>query len=211
MPYRNIHWIKLEIRLLNDPRFFLMSKEAQLIYIKILMLCGQNNNKVHCKYPILRELLRTDLNEPNLEKIMEEIKTNFPKVIQHKDFYSIKGFSQKHNQVIPRLSPEYAGATVDKIREEESKIRKEKNKELLQFFSSLHKEITGVPYPITYGKDQKLIAELGEIYDMDTLKTLITEFFNGAKDKSEWWFDKQLSMGMFKSCVPQVINRIRKK
>ena len=111
MPYTNIHWIKLEKRLLNDPRFFLMSEKAQLFYIKLLLLCALYENKVSRKYEILRELLRTRNSEEELNHTFEEIKANFPKVLLHKDFYYIKGFKEHHNWVVPKELPENSEGT----------------------------------------------------------------------------------------------------
>lgn len=120
MPYKNIHWIKLEKRLLNDPRFFLMSEKAQLYYIKILLLCAEYKNKIPKNYPVLRELLRTKCNEDELNKIINEIKNNLPKVVCNKHFYYVRGFKEHHNWVFPRSSQGVPGELVDK-----NKIKKE--------------------------------------------------------------------------------------
>ena len=127
MPYKNIHWIKLQSRLLNDHRFFLMSEKAQLYYVKLLLLCALTNNKVPRKYEVLQQLLRTTVSEKELESIFQEIKEHFPKVLFHKDFYYVKGFKELHNWVVPKELPENSHGTpkeaVDKIRID--KIRKE--------------------------------------------------------------------------------------
>lgn len=127
MPYANILWIKLEKRLLNDHRFFTMSERAQLYFIKVLLLCAQSNNKVPRKYDVLKQLLRTECNESELENILTEIRNNFPKFLAHKDYYYIKGFKEKHNYVAPKEFPNNSEGNpkehVDKIRIEQ--IRKE--------------------------------------------------------------------------------------
>ncbi len=126
MPYRRIHWIKLEIRLLNDPRFFTMSEKSQLIYIKILLLCGQFKNLLPRSYPVLKELLRTSYTEKELNDIIKEIRDNFPKLLSKKDYYYIKGFKEMHNWVavkeLPGNSQGDAMEVVDK--EEEQKKNK---------------------------------------------------------------------------------------
>ncbi len=87
MPYKQIHWIKLEKRLINDHRFFLMSEKAQLYYVKLLMLCAITNNKVPRKYEVCKALLRTTCNEEELDSVMNEITNNFPKVLFNNDCY----------------------------------------------------------------------------------------------------------------------------
>ena len=125
MPYKNIHWIKLEKRLLNDPRFFLMSERAQLYYVKILLLCAEYKNKISKNYPILKELLRTKCNEADLNVVLDEIKRNFPKVLCNKHFYYVKGFKQHHNWVFP-------GSSLGVPKELEDKIREDKNKKKIK-------------------------------------------------------------------------------
>ncbi len=132
MPYTNIQWIKLEKRLLNDHRFFLMSEKAQLYYVKVLLLCALTVNRVPRKYEVLRQLLRTECTESELNKIFDEIKNNFPKLLFHKDYYYIKGFKENHNYIAKK---EFLGTSegnpkdvvdktrLDKIRKEYIKIK----------------------------------------------------------------------------------------
>lgn len=111
MPYKNILWIKLEKRLLNDHRFFTMSERGQLFYIKILLLCAETDNQIPRKYSVLKQLLRTDCSEKQVNEVLNEIKGSFPKVIINKDFISVNEFEGRHNQVlskdIPRISQGY--------------------------------------------------------------------------------------------------------
>lgn len=124
MPYRNITWIKLEKRLLNDYRFFTLSEQGQLYYVKLLLLCAETNNRIPRKYPILKTLLRTECKESDLTKIIEDIRQSFPKILAHKDFYYIKGFKQKHNWLLPRNSQGTPKEHVDKIRTDKIRIDK---------------------------------------------------------------------------------------
>ena len=205
MPYKNIHWIKLQTRLINDHRFFTMSEKAQLYYVKLLILCAETSNKVPRNYQKLRALLRTTCDESTLKKIMQEIRTTFPKVMETKDFYFIRGFKQLHNWVVPGSSPGTAKVALDKSRED-----KEKNIYICNFFSEEYKKETGVPYPINYGKDRTIFKDLLTVYDKETLKQIITEYFESARDPKEWHADK-LSIGNFKHMIPQIIGKIRKK
>jgi hypothetical protein len=117
MPYKHIYWIKLQVRLLNDPRFFLMSDKAQLFYIKLLLLCGSNGNKVTRKWEILSQLLRaTGTTEAEGEAVFKEIRSNFPKVLVNNSFYYIKGFKEEHNWVaIPEIPGNSLGNPPDAL------------------------------------------------------------------------------------------------
>ena len=104
MPYANIHYVKIELRLLNDPRFFSMSDQAQLLYVKLIILCASLNNKVPRKFELLKEHLRTKHTEAELGKLMEEVREHFPKVLAHKEYYYIKDLSGYLHWVRPRNS-----------------------------------------------------------------------------------------------------------
>ena len=74
MPYRNINWIKLEKRLLNDYRFYTMPEEGQLLFVKMLMLAGETSNKIPKKMSILKTALRATQNEGRLKELIDIIK-----------------------------------------------------------------------------------------------------------------------------------------
>ena len=114
----------MEKRLLNDYRFFTLSETAQLYYLKLLLLSAETNNKIPRKYPILKALLRTEYSESELNKIIADIRQNFPKVMAHKDLYYIKGFKEKHNWVFPGSSQGVPKEVVDKIRTDKNKNKK---------------------------------------------------------------------------------------
>lgn len=160
MPYKQIHWIKLEKRLINDHRFFLMSEKAQLYYVKLLMLCAITNNKVPRKYEVCKALLRTTCNEEELDSVMNEIKNNFPKVLFHKDFYSIKEFKSKHNWVFPRNSQGTPEELVDK-----NKIKKERIDKIIEEYIRLRNWDTSIkdnPSLLTdiYKRNGKVVKKL---------------------------------------------------
>ena len=78
------------------------------------------------------------------------------------------------------------------------------------YFSDLYKTETGMGYPLNYAKDKVIIYDLMEVYNEDSIRTLMKEFFESARNPSEWWADK-LSIGVFKSVIPQLIGKLRKK
>ena len=132
MPYVNIVWIKLQVRLLNDHRFFGMTERSQLFYIKILLLCGANKNKVPKLFQKLRALLRTDCSEVELNESIKEIRSNFPKLMETEEFYFIRGFKSLHNWCSPGSSAGTPKDAVEKKRKE--KIRKEYITDVSEFY-----------------------------------------------------------------------------
>lgn len=133
MPYKNIIWVKLEKRLLNDPRFFLMSENSQLIFVKLLMFAAETENKIQKNPTILKACLRCQSNETEIKKCLDEIKKNFPKFKETPTIYYFAEWKNRVNQLykkgyskdIPGIFQEYAGDRKEKRRED--KIREEKS------------------------------------------------------------------------------------
>lgn len=123
MPYRNIVWIKLEKRLLGDYRWYSMSNDSQLIYIKLLLLAAETNNKVPQSWSVLRSIFRLAISEERFKECLREIEANFPKLKKVKGLYKIGEFMKKHNRVVPRTAQDTPEDNVDKRRRD--KIRKE--------------------------------------------------------------------------------------
>ena len=99
MPYSNIHWIKLEKRLLNDYRFYSMSEEAQLIYVKFLMLAAETDNKIPKNNGLIKSALRSKQTDIKIEECIKEIKTNFPKFKENKEFYFFREWGTRCNWI----------------------------------------------------------------------------------------------------------------
>ncbi|GAH06703.1 unnamed protein product, partial [marine sediment metagenome] len=138
-------------------------------------------------------------------------------LINHKSFkrgvLHFPNFSKRADNYTKYIKRDFE-STSKQLSQEEKRIeekRKEENRGYLELFSNLHKDVVGVAYPPSFGKDKKLLYGLMDIYDSNTLNTLMKGFFEGAKDPAEWWFDKTLNVGMFKTLIPQIITRIRKK
>lgn len=102
MPYSNIHWIKLEKRLLNDYRFYSMSEEAQLIYVKFLMLAAETNNKIPKNNGLIKNALRSKQTETKIEECIKEIKINFPKFKENKGFYFFREWGTRCNWIVQK-------------------------------------------------------------------------------------------------------------
>lgn len=104
MPYTKIFWIKLEKRLLNDYRFFTMSEPAQLIYVKLLMISAETDNKIPKNDIVLKKLCHCSNPPLDINSCIDEIKNNFPKFASNKHFYFFKDWAKRHNAVIPGKS-----------------------------------------------------------------------------------------------------------
>ena len=104
MPYKNIHWVKLEKRLLEDPRWYMMSEKSQLNYIKIILLCAVLSNKIPKNFSVIKKAFKTEQSEEELQKSFEEIRFHFPKVKENKGFFYIKDFGEHSNWVFPGSS-----------------------------------------------------------------------------------------------------------
>jgi hypothetical protein len=128
MPYRQIHWIKLERRLLNDHRFYLMSESAQLVYIKLLMLSAETRNKIPSEPMLLKTIFRCNLTEDAFRQCLEEVEVSFPKLVKRNGFYQFKEWDNRHNQTYTKdirgISHEYPSLVKNKKKKEEEDIRK---------------------------------------------------------------------------------------
>lgn len=172
MAYRQIIWIKLEKRLLNDPRFFTMSREAQLFYIKLILMCAEYTNKVPRSISVLRQILRTDQDDSAIEELIKEVKEHFPKVLSHRDYYYIKGFKEMHNWYLPSNSSATPQQVQDKIR-----IRKDTIQGIISEYIKLKgwdppdKEMLNYIYK-RWGKAAKKLALIAKEKDIEALKWL---------------------------------------
>lgn len=125
--YKNIVFVKLEKRLLNDYRWFTMSDHAQLIYIKLILLAAETYNKIPQNDNVLRSALRCSLGMSDFNRCIEEIKKNFPKFKKNKHFYYFDEFKYKTNFIPDRESlGNRSGIAQHYAEEEEDKDKKRK-------------------------------------------------------------------------------------
>jgi hypothetical protein len=99
MPYKNIIFVKLEKRMLNDWRFYMMSESAQLNWCRFLMLAGETKNKIPLDPEAIRMSFRTSQDVDQIKKTIEEIQRNLPKFKRGKRFYYIEGFTKYTNYI----------------------------------------------------------------------------------------------------------------
>jgi len=195
MPYKNIHWVKLEKRLLNDHRFYTMTEESQLIYVKLLMLAAETSNKVPKNTSILRAALRSTQTEVKIGECMNEIKEHFPKFRETKDYYKFNGWGVRHNWVLSKESLGNSQGTarepLDKIRIDKIRIEyiRAKKWESIPFVSGDYARMNkGIKQLIERadGKDEVVIEGIRWISEKNyewTLETLLKKFPDFLKNR----------------------------
>lgn len=109
MPYKNIVFVKLEKRLLDDPRWWTMSDYSQLLYAKLILLAANLGNKIPIDPLILSQAVRCSLPIAEFNRSLEEVKNNFPKFkrrsLNGKDFYYFSNFHEKTNYIPKKEVP----------------------------------------------------------------------------------------------------------
>jgi len=137
MAYKNIVWVKLERRLLNDYRWYQMSFHAQLLYIKLILFAAETYNKIPKVIPTLMSALRMELEVGQFKCALEEVKKNFPKFKSNKHFYYFDEFENKTNWLpakqLPSKSPAIAKHSVEKKRKEKDKEKRKNPPKLSDF------------------------------------------------------------------------------
>jgi len=122
--------VKLEKRLLNDPRWWIMSEPAQLIYIKLILLAAETYNKIPQNDEVLREALRSRLDIETFKNCLNEIFRNFPKLKNNKYYRYFAEFETKTNYLpkreIRRKSQVFPKEAVDKEKDKDKEKEKEK-------------------------------------------------------------------------------------
>lgn len=104
MPYKNVVFIQMQKRLLNDPRWYMMSNKAQLLLIKIWLALSHFDNRLTKDEVALISILRYDLPLNEMKSCLAEIKTNFPNFKGNKHFYYWKKFEEYTNYIPKRKS-----------------------------------------------------------------------------------------------------------
>ena len=145
MPYKNIVFVKLEKRLLNDSRWWSMSEPAQLIYIKLILLAAETYNKIPLNDNILRDALRSKKSMKDFQNYLKEIEKNFPKLCKNKHFRYFIEFETKTNYIpnreIPRKSPGCPKVVLDKDKDKDNDKDKMKIDEVFLFLKNKDFEI----------------------------------------------------------------------
>ena len=164
MPYRNIVFVKLEKRLLNDHRWYLMSEPAQLLYIKLILLAAESYNKIPLNDIVLREAVRSRISIEEFKKCLDEIESNFPKLKRNRYVRYFAEFETKTNYIpkkeIPRKSQGLPKVGADKDQDKDQE--EEKKKPPFSFLKQAKTELSKMASPAMIAK------WLPELDDLET-------------------------------------------
>jgi hypothetical protein len=132
MPYKNIVFVKLEKRLFNDPRFYMLSEKAQLNYVKFMLFAAETYNRIPINLSAIRKGFKTNQSILAIENTISEIQKVFPKFKKNGEFYYFEDFETKTNYI--RDCPSNAEGTPKEVtdidKEKEEDIDKEEEEDI---------------------------------------------------------------------------------
>ena len=126
MPYKNIVFVKLEKRILNDPRWYMLGESAQLNFVKLMLFAAETYNKIPKNILAIKKAFKSDQEPYKIEETIKEIKKAFPKFKEGKHYYYFQGFSEKTNWVSPRELPRNSKGISKEVTDKEKEKEKEK-------------------------------------------------------------------------------------
>jgi hypothetical protein len=122
-------YAKLEKRLLEDHRWYMMSEISQLHYIKLILIAQQTYNRIPVECKAIQKAFKTDLKLKTIEHSLNEIQMNFPKFKKSENYYYFENFEEKTNYI--RAIPSNAeGVPKDGTDKEKEKKRERKDKDI---------------------------------------------------------------------------------
>jgi hypothetical protein len=74
----------------------------------------------------------------------------------------------------------------------------------LLYFSARHKEKLGVPYMVSYGKDQSIMRQVIGTYTLSKTTTMIDAFFK-KMETDEFLKKTGATVGIFKTQIPKLV------
>lgn len=151
MPYSNIVFAKLEKRILNDPRWFMLSESAQLNYIRLILAACETYNRIPKDAHTLIKMFRTEQTKEQLESTIQEIISAFPKFKVNGEFYFFEDFQEKTNYISKEIQRNSKGIPKEGADKEEDKEQEQEKKKTwdISLFESLWKE-----YPKAVGRKE---------------------------------------------------------
>jgi len=122
-------FIKIELRLFDDPRYFMLSEFERLMFINLIVLAKRTGNYVKKDWVAIRRAVRTEQTSSRVQVAVDRIITSFqpegnrkatgePTIEQNKYYLWFTGWDERY---------EYHG--VEKEKEKEKDKDKEEEKE----------------------------------------------------------------------------------
>ncbi len=174
-----------------------MSDQAQLVYIKLILMAAETYNKIPKNDIVLREALRSRLELKDFQKCLAEIKGNFYKFKENKHFRYFEEFDTKTNYIANReklsKSPAIAKAAVYLEKEKDIDKEKEKDKIPVLVFNKLWER-----YPNKDGKKaalRRFKASVKTKQDVKNINKALDNYLKSEKVKKGYikngstWFN----------------------
>lgn len=119
MPRTKDHFIKVELRLMHDPRFLVLSEVDRYRFIGLILLAKQTDNRIPKNFLLIKTFLRTECDASEIEATIECIKQQFPKFRSTKHYYYFKDFPERYTKVHERYTKSTGGDSYRGKEEEE--------------------------------------------------------------------------------------------
>lgn len=192
----------MEIRVLDDHRFFTLSELDQLIYLKLLALSKKTGNQIPKTQGVLKALLRTDRSESEIESALDRIRCNFPKFKQNKYFHYFQGWSERFPK---KGNKECTDLDLDIDLDKDLDIEPSQGTNVTtvrNHFYSVYKEKLGVAYMADFAKDGAIFKKILTVVAEEKVLALIDRFF---KEEDDFVRKAGFTVGVFKTQVNKLL------
>ena len=89
-----------------------MTSNSQLIYIKLLLVAAETDNKIPLNDNVLTGMMRSELGLNEVQRCLKEICANFPNLKSNKHFRYFNGFDKYTNHRTPGKTQGKPGDTL---------------------------------------------------------------------------------------------------
>lgn len=125
MPYKNIHFVKVKMELLEDHRFLFQLNDRQKgLYLMLLALAGKTNNQIFNDIVFIKG--RLNIKEVDIDDL-KKISEVYPKFRLLNDFWGFDNFDETHNQILSKDFGISQGYPKDMQRMDKNRIDKNRS------------------------------------------------------------------------------------
>lgn len=132
MPKSKYEFIKIEMRLFNDPRFIVLNDFEQLAYIKLIALAKQTHNHIKKDYRAIKAYFHTEQPPRKIKATIKQLCSNFEDLAQN-----------NYNLWFVKWNERYDYDGVEKEKEKEKDKDKEEEKEIISSFKKTKRYFKG--------------------------------------------------------------------
>jgi len=136
MARNRYEFIKVEMRLFNDPRYFMLDDFGKLLYLTLIALAKQTHNHIKKDYPAIKAYLRTEQPPSKIRATIKQLCSNFEGLEQNNyniwfrdwdDRYEYRGVEEEKEKdkekekekdvsSLKKLKPSYKGMDMRKVK-----------------------------------------------------------------------------------------------